>query len=164
MLAAARRLSNWLDRAEEGFMALSLAFMTLITFLQVVLRTFGTGIVWSLEATTYSFAWLVIIGMSYGVRTRAHIAVDLLTSKLQGRAARIVAVLALLVSLAYCASMVFGSAVFIDRLMTLGNEARDIPVPRWLLAAIMPLGFALLGLRLVESAWAAWQAQHRAGP
>ena len=57
--------------------------MTLLTFVQVVLRYgFGTGFVWSLEATTYAFAWLVLIGMSYGVRTGAHIAVDLVTSRL----------------------------------------------------------------------------------
>ena len=65
-------------------MALALAFMTIITFVQVVLRyVFGTGLVWSLEATTYTFAWLVLIGMSYGVRTRAHIAVDLFSNRLQ---------------------------------------------------------------------------------
>lgn len=133
-------------------MAAALAFMTLVTFMQVVLRALGTGFVWSLEATTYSFAWLVLIGMSYGVRTRAHIAVDLVTGRLAPRHARIVATLAFLASLAYCALMLYGSAVFVDRLMTLGNDARDIPAPRWLLAAGLPLGFALLGLRLAQAA------------
>jgi TRAP-type C4-dicarboxylate transport system permease small subunit len=36
--------------------------------------------------------------------------------------------------------------------MALGNDARDIPVPRWLLAGIMPVAFALLALRLVQAA------------
>ena len=72
-------------------MALALAFMTIITFIQVILRyVFGTGLVWSLEATTYAFAWLVLIGMSYGVRTRAHIAVDLFSSRLSFGNAEIV--------------------------------------------------------------------------
>ena len=73
-------------------MIVALTFMTLLTFVQVVLRyVFGTGLVWSLEATTYAFAWLVLIGMSYGVRTEAHIAVDLLTRRLPPRLARGVA-------------------------------------------------------------------------
>jgi C4-dicarboxylate transporter, DctQ subunit len=140
------------DRLEEAFMIAALAAMTLLTFVQVVLRyAFGTGLVWSLEVTTYLFAWLVLIGMSYCVRTRAHIAVDLVTGHLPPRAARVAATAALGLSLAYCALMAYGSAVFVDRLLALGNAARDIPLPRWLLTAIMPLGFALLAARLVEA-------------
>ena len=52
-------------------MIVALTFMTVADVLQVILRYgFGGGFVWSLEATTYAFAWLVLIGMSYGVRTR----------------------------------------------------------------------------------------------
>jgi C4-dicarboxylate transporter, DctQ subunit len=143
-----------LDRAEEAFLALSLAFMTIVTFVQVVLRyAFGSGFVWHLEATTYTFAWLVLIGMSYGVRTNAHIAVDLMTSRLGPRAARAAGLAALVLGLVYSALMIYGSAVFVDRLLTLGNMARDIPLPRWLLVGIMPVAFVLLALRLLQAAW-----------
>jgi len=135
-------------------MALCLAVMTVVTFVQVVLRyVFGSGLVWSLEATTYAFAWLVLIGMSYGVRTKAHIAVDLVTSKLGPAAARVVAFAALGTSLAYCGFMVFAGAQFVDRLIALGNNARDIPLPRWLLTSVLPIAFALLALRLLEVGW-----------
>ena len=134
-------------------MITALTFMTLLTVVQVVLRYgFGTGLVWSLEATTYTFAWLVLIGMSYGVRTEAHIAVDLLTSRLTPSGARVTAVVALVCGLAYCALMIYGSSQFIERLMALGTNARDIPLPRWLLTAIMPIAFLLLALRLVQAA------------
>ena len=43
--------------------------MTLVTFSQVVARyVFNTGVVWALELTVYLFAWLVLLGMSYGVK------------------------------------------------------------------------------------------------
>lgn len=148
------RVIRIVDRLEEGFMAVCLAFMTIITFIQVVLRyVFESGLVWSLEATTYSFAWLVLIGMSYGVRTKAHIAVDLLTQKLSPRIAKPVALFALLISLAYCALMIYGGSVFVDRLMTLGNNARDIALPRWVLTGIMPIAFGLLAFRLLQGGW-----------
>jgi C4-dicarboxylate transporter DctQ subunit len=148
------RAFDLIDRAEELFMAASLAFMTVLTFVQAVLRyLFDSGFVWSLEATTYTFGWLVLVGMSYGVRTRAHIATDILTRRLPANLARIVALTALVVSLVYCALMIFGSAVFIDRLMTLGNDARDIPLPRWVLTGIMPIAFALLAFRLLQVGW-----------
>lgn len=134
-------------------MIVALVCMTVLTFVQVVLRyVFATGLVWSLEATTYLAAWLVLVGMSYGVRTEAHIAVDLLTSRLAPRAARAVAGVALACGLAYCALMLAGSVALVDGLMRLGNDARDIPLPRWLLAGIMPVAFVLLALRLVQAA------------
>ncbi|HEX6998282.1 MAG TPA: TRAP transporter small permease [Gammaproteobacteria bacterium] len=149
-------LARLVDRAEEAFIGAALAFMTLVAFVQVVLRyAFNTGFVWSLEATTYAFAWMILIGMSYCVRTNAHIAVELVTERLPPAAARAVGFAALAASLAYCAFMIYGSAVFVDRLVMLGNYARDIPLPRWVLTGIMPIAFALLGVRLVQAAWTA---------
>ena len=133
-------------------MALALAFMTIITFIQVVLRyVFGTGLVWSLEATTYSFAWLVLIGMSYGVRTRAHIAVDLFSNRLPFGVRRAMAIIVSGLCLLYCGFMVYGGTMFIDGLFSLGNNARDIPLPRWLLTGIMPIAFLLLAFRFLQA-------------
>jgi C4-dicarboxylate transporter DctQ subunit len=128
--------------------------MTLLTFVQVVLRyLFHTGLVWSLEATSYSFGWLIVVGMAYGVRTRAHIAVDLLTRSIAPRGRKLVASVALLASLGYCVLMCVGSLAFVDGLMQFGHRAQDLPVPRWALASILPLGFLLLALRIVQAGW-----------
>ena len=142
------------DRLEEGFMALALAFMTLLTFIQVVLREFGTGWVWSLEATTYTFAWMVLVGMSYGVRTRSHIAVDLAVRKLPSGPRRLFTLAAVALCLVYCGFMFYGGSIFVEGLLILGNNARDIPLPRWLLTGIMPVGFALLAYRFIQVGWA----------
>jgi TRAP-type C4-dicarboxylate transport system permease small subunit len=48
--------------------------------------------------------------------------------------------------------MIYGSSLFVDRLMTLGTDARDIPLPRWVLTGLMPIAFVLLALRLVQAA------------
>ncbi|MCJ7592297.1 MAG: TRAP transporter small permease [Woeseiaceae bacterium] len=143
-----------INRLEEWLMAALLAFMTVLTFVQVVLRyVFNSGWVWSLEATTYSFAALVLVGMSYGVRTRTHIAIDLFIRKLPTVGRRYIDLIAVVACLAYALLMLYGSAVLVDRMLTLGNDARDIPVPKWLLTATMPLGFALLAYRFLESGW-----------
>lgn len=149
-----RALLNVVNRLEEGILAVLLALMTLLTFVQVVLRyAFNSGLVWSLEATTYSFAALVLIGMSYGVRTNTHIAVDLLTRKLPRKARRVVGLTAIAACVAYALLMLYGSAVFVSSLFTLGNLARDVPAPKWLLTATMPLGFTLLVFRFLEAGW-----------
>jgi len=158
-----QRLLKAADRLEETFMIVALTSMTVLTVVQVSLRyNFGTGLTWALEATTYTFAWLVLIGMSYGVRTEAHIAVDLVTSRLSARAGRVVALIALVFALAYCALMIYGGSQFVERLLALGTDARDIPLPRWLLTGIMPIAFGLLALRLVQAARAVLWPQPKA--
>jgi C4-dicarboxylate transporter DctQ subunit len=154
MKALAAGVHSFLDRVEEVFMAVAIAFMTILTFIQVILRyVFDTGFVWSLEATTYAFAWMVLIGMSYCVRQRAHIAVDLVVDRLPPATRRMVALLAIALCVAYCLFMIYGGAIFVDRLMTLGNEARDVPLPRWFLTSILPVGFGLLAIRFLQVGW-----------
>lgn len=142
-----------LEKLEESLMALLLAVMTCLTFVQVVLRyLFNTGLLWSLEATTYCFAWLVLIGMSYGVRTRTHIAVNLATRRMPSSLKRAVALFAAGLCLLYAGLMLYGSFVFTERLFILGHDARDLPLQRWLLAGIMPVAFALLIFRFIQVA------------
>ena len=67
--------------------------MTLVTFTQVIARyVFNYSFVWALELTGVMFAWLIFIGMSYGVRVGAHIGVDALVKALGPRTARVVGV------------------------------------------------------------------------
>ena len=142
------------NRLEEGLLATLLGFMTLITFIQVVLRyVFNTGLVWSLEATTYAFAALVLFGMSYCVRVKSHIAVDLFVSKLPVRMQHYVSLLVVVICVSYAGLMLYGSSVFVERLFALGNYARDVPLPKWLLTLSMPLGFLLLAFRFLEVGW-----------
>lgn len=141
-------------RAEEGLLAFLLAAMTILTFVQVVLRyVFNTGFTWALEANFYLFGWLILLGASYAVRVHAHIGVDAVVRLLPLGARRAVGLVAVALCLLYAGIMLYGSWGYLDRLILLDIEAEDIPAPRWLLTVILPIGFALLGLRLAEQAW-----------
>ena len=72
-----RLFGRIVNALEEGIIALLFAAMTLVTFTQVVARyVFNSGMVWALELAQYLFAWLVLLGMSYGVKVHAHLGVD----------------------------------------------------------------------------------------
>jgi len=65
------------DAVEETLIAAILGAMTLITFANVVARFgFNSNILWALEATTFLFAWMVLLGASYCVKIKAHLGVD----------------------------------------------------------------------------------------
>ncbi len=98
-----------IDRLEEGLLALLLAVMVSITFVQVIARyIFNYSFVWALEVTTVLFAWLIFIGMSYGVRVGAHIGVDALVKSLRPGTARVVAMIAALLCIVYAVIVTIG--------------------------------------------------------
>jgi C4-dicarboxylate transporter DctQ subunit len=143
-----------IERLEEAIMALLLAAMTLLTFWQVVLRyVFNSGLLWALEATTYMFGWLLLLGMSHGVRTHAHIGIDAAVKLLPPRARRAVGLAGLALCILFAALMLYGSVAYEHRMYRLGVDAQDIAVGRWILGLCLPLGFLLLIVRLAEQTW-----------
>lgn len=145
---------RWFARLEEALIALLLAGMTLLTFWQVVLRyVFNSGLLWALEATLYMFGWMVLIGISYGVRVNAHIGIDMVIKALPPYLRRTVGLASVGLCGLYAALMTYGAYNYIERLHRIGVEAEDIPVERWILAIILPIGFALLFVRLAEVAY-----------
>ena len=146
--------SKIINSLEEGCIAFLLAAMTLVTFIQVVLRyVFNSGLVWALELTSFIFAWLVLIGMSYGVRVGAHIGVDLLVKHLPPAVNKVVGLLSIVLCMVYAAVLAYGGYQDVDLLLLIGIEAEDVPIPLWILKLILPLGFVLLFLRLAEAGW-----------
>lgn len=143
-----------LHRLEELLLAAILAAMTLLTFVQVVLRYgFNSGVLWALEANFYLFGWLVLIGMAYAVRVKAHIGVDAVVRLLGPAARRGVGLAVVALTIAYASLMLYGAWVYIDRLQLLDVEAEDIPVKRWILSSCLIIGFALLLVRLLLMGW-----------
>lgn len=141
-------------RLEELLLAGLLAAMTLLTFVQVVLRyVFNHGFVWALEANTYMFGWLIMIGVSYGIRVHSHIGVDFAVKALPQRWQRAAGLVAVVFCLLYAALMLDGAYGYLYKLWRLGVLAEDIPIERWLLSIILPLGFALLIFRLLQQGW-----------
>ena len=143
---------NWL---EETLIALLLAAMTLVTFSQVIARyVFNTGAVWALELTIFLFAWVVLFGISYGVRVGAHIAVDLLVKHLSAGTQRILGIIAVGLCMLYAALLAWGGWETLDLLLLIQIEAEDLPIPLWIPTLILPIGFALLFFRFAEAGWA----------
>lgn len=145
---------RWLDRLEEWIVISMLAAMTGLTFLQVVLRyVFNSGFSWALEMTTIFFAVMIFVGISYGVRVGAHIGVDALVKLMPSPVRRGVSIMVVLACLAYAGIIISGSMDYVLKMKSVGIELEDLPVPLWIARAVMPLGYALLTLRLVQVLW-----------
>lgn len=164
------------DTIEETFMAATLAIMTLITFANVVARyVFNSNILWALETTVFLFAWLVLIGVSYGIKKRFHIGVDVVVNLLPEGGRRACALIAALCCVAFAVLMLKGAwdywSPFVGQQAF--YETDDVPMPfflqffadwlndgeryeklpRFIPYAVLPLAMALLLYRLLQATW-----------
>ncbi len=95
---------------EETAIALILGLMTIITFINVVLRYgFNTGIIWGLEVVTFLFAWLVLFGVSYAVKVTAHLGVDAVINLFDKGPRKVLAVLVGLICIIYSVFLLKGA-------------------------------------------------------
>lgn len=157
MIFSRRSLLQILNRVEEGVIALLLGIMTLVTFLQVVVRyVFHSGLIWAVELTTYAWIWLVVFGMSYGVKAGLHIGVDIYVRKLSPRKRRFVGLVAALLCVLYAVIVFVGAWHYFVSVYTLGIFADDLPIERWKLLIILPVGFGMLFWRLTQAAVRIW--------
>lgn len=143
-----------LDHLEEWIIGLMLAAMTGLTFVQVVMRyVFNSGFSWALELTTVFFAFMIFVGISYGVRVGSHIGVDALVKMMGHTARRNVSILAVLLSLLYVGLVLTGSMTYVLKMKEAGIEFEDMSIERWQVLAVMPVGFLLTGYRFGQILW-----------
>jgi C4-dicarboxylate transporter DctQ subunit len=126
---------SWTDDFEETLIALFLGLMTLITFANVIARyVFNDNILWALEATVFLFAWLVLLGASYGVKKSLHLGVDMAIAALSPGKRKLVGLLSIAACLAFSILLLIGSVEywypFASKRAFL--EVNDIPMPSFL--------------------------------
>ncbi|NCF09645.1 MAG: TRAP transporter small permease subunit [Gammaproteobacteria bacterium] len=137
-------LGRVVNEIEETMIALILGVMTIITFVNVIARyVFNDNILWALETTVFLFAWLVLLGASYCVKTHSHLGVDAVINIVSTKTRKILAGISITATLAFCVLLMIGAwnfwAPFAALPMTNGEindqawyEVDDIPMLDWL--------------------------------
>lgn len=147
-------MRKFINGLEEGIISLLLASMTLLVFMEVVMRFgFNEGIDWAQEMTLHLSAWMVLFGASYGIKVGSHIGVDALVRIMPSKARHIVTIVAVLLALVYCGLFIKGSWVYLKMVYMIGIELEDIPIPKWTGHSILFIGFVLLAIRLLQLLW-----------
>ena len=171
---ASNKPKSFIDHIEETFIAVTLGLMTLITFANVIARyIFNSNILWGLEATVFLFAWLVLIGASYGVKQTFHIGIDIVLVIVPKPVRTILTLIACAACILFASLMLKGAwdywSPFIGKRAF--YETNDLPVPffltwmkdvfnegeayeklpRFIPYAALPIGMALLLFRFLQA-------------
>ncbi len=95
---------------EENAIAIMLGLMTMITFVNVIMRyVFNSLVIWGLEVVLVLFAWMVLFGISYGFKITAHLGVDAITNLLSPSTRRILGLLSGAICILYAIMLLKGA-------------------------------------------------------
>ena len=151
---------RWLERLEEVLVAFLMAAMTITATVQVVARyVFNYSFVWALELNGVLFAWLIFVGMSYGVRVGAHIGIDAVVKVIRPAAARAFGMIGAALCVVYALIVMVGGWQYVRKMYDVGIEMQDLPMAQWVPRIILPLGFALLALRFGQVFLRLWRGE-----
>jgi len=150
----AKMKSGIIDRLEEILISVLLGVATILVFAQVVARyVFNAGITWAPELVQHLFLWTVMIGASYGFKHGVHLGVDVLMKKLPEKPRRIMALVAVVISLGFTLYMAYLSFFYVRDAYKMELITVDLQVPQWIPNLALPFGFTLISIRLIQVFW-----------
>ncbi|OZB19014.1 MAG: TRAP transporter small permease protein [Rhodobacterales bacterium 34-62-10] len=87
---------------EETAIAVMLGAMTLLTFVNVIMRyVFNSMVIWGLEVVLILFAWLVLFGIPYAFKVTANLGVDVILNIVSPRTRYALSLLAAILCIVY---------------------------------------------------------------
>lgn len=150
-----RKLLRQLD--ENGERYLMLVFYCFIVFVIVieVVRRFllDFSSLWGEEAARFAFIYLGWVGASYCVKQRAHIRFDVLLHLLVRRWHGYVYLFGEVCTLVFAGFALYWTLETISTQLEFGSLAPALRVSQVWFEAAVPLGFSMMVVRVLQSAW-----------
>jgi len=144
---------NKLDRLEWSIGQLGRAnawiVLTIILLMatNVVLRyAFSFGSVWAQELEWHLLSPLILIGMSYAMQSGEHVRVDIFYARFSFRRQLFVDIFSSILTISVCLIIILLSLGYVEQSYSVSEGSPDpggLPL-RWVLKALIPLGFAVL--------------------
>lgn len=174
-----KRYPNAVDKAEENLMVLVISSIMFVSFGQVIARYgFNTGWHAALEFTTIAFSWLILLGMSYGIKTGLHLGVDIVLNAVPSKVRKVLSLTGAFAAMMYGFILldstwltllnidVRGGAIeYWSKMYKIGIGSDELRYPvflqellgikprvhRWLVLVILPISLAMLCFRSIQA-------------
>lgn len=140
------------DRFEEIIGVALLAAVVTMIFAGVVMRLgFKSGLAWQEELSRILYVLVVYLGASYGMKSHDHIRVTAVVNLLPPRGQQIMKVITDIVWAGFNIAIVVISINVYQTMRQFLGESAVLRIPLHLIFLIVPIGFTLLTLRLIQS-------------
>jgi TRAP-type C4-dicarboxylate transport system permease small subunit len=149
LVAGADRLGR---TVETVLLVLSLSAMVLLAATQIALRNFGEGgFDWADEALRILVLWVAMLGAVAASREQRHVSIDALSRYLPQGLRSYAAFCIEAFTAVICITLAWHSWLFVADSRAAGDLVLGRQVPAWMVQAILPVGFALMGYRYTFS-------------
>jgi len=142
-----QRLLRFSNRVEDTLLVFMLASMIVIASMQILLRNvLETGFAWGDPLLRILVLWVGLLGAMVATRKDNHISIDILTRYMSARSKRVSGVLSDMFTLCVCGVLSYHGVRFVMQDQEAGVIAFS-GFPAWWFELIIPVGFAVMGLR-----------------
>ncbi len=145
-----------LHRVEDAALVVLLSAMIVLAATQILMRNFfDSGFVWIDPMLRVLVLWLGLIGATVATRDNKHIRIDLLNKLLKPHTHCLIQAIVGQISAWTCLIIAWYGMGWI-RLDYEDGTSSFAGIPAWMLEVIVPLSFALIGLRylILSVGWA----------
>ena len=143
-------IKKFINNFEEYFIVWTMAIMTVLVFLQVVMRyVFANSLSWSEEMARFIFLWLSWIGASYAVKERSHFRVEMFANMIQGTARKYFECFILIFWFIFSLFLTWFGTELLLFLHDSGQFSAAMEIPMTLPYASVPVGCGLMSIRLL---------------
>ena len=145
---------------------LTLAIVVLMAVNVLLRYAFSIGSVWSQELEWHLLAPLVLFGMTYALGKGDHVRVDVLYARYSPRGQALVDFVSSLLAVAVAVFVIRYSIAYVGQSMSIGEISSDPGglTHRWMLKALIPVGFALFALQAAAQGVVAARRLSAPGP
>lgn len=146
MKALADQLDWFIDRVGRITGWCAFALVCVMSFNVLLRYMFRTGSVAMQELEWHLMAPICLLGLSYSLLHDGHVKVDILYGRFSPKLQRLVDAVSMFLVCAVVAFLIYVSIPYVMQSYTIGEKSPDPGglTHRWMLKALLPLGFLLL--------------------
>lgn len=148
-----RSLMEKIAKTENFLVAVMIAIMAIVNFLQVIFRYIIEGsLPWSEELLRFLFVWSTFLGAGIGVRKGAHLGLTAIVDNLPLPLKRFVAYINYGVCIAFSAAIGYLGLSIVSMQAEFNVRSSAMELPMFWISMAIPVSFALIILHIISIA------------
>jgi C4-dicarboxylate transporter DctQ subunit len=122
-----------------------------LSFVNVVARyVFDASLTWATELSIFLFIWSAFFAAAYCFKKDAHIGIDIILELVPTSVAKIMLLLAHLVSFVFLVAIAYFGYEYLELVIDLEEMSIDLAIPMWIPYLVIPIAFSFAAYRVAE--------------
>lgn len=143
-----KKIASAFNRAEEFILCFALLEMSVLAFVQVVMRyVFGTSLTWGEEVLRYQICFIAFFGADIGLRYGAHIKTEVINLFLPDRLKPLMNAFVFMAVCAFSSAIVYFGMTLVLKVAASGQLTAATRIPKFWIYLPMPIGGFCMALR-----------------